>query len=141
VKPNSAPGIRAGKSAINGKGCFATIAFRKRRKIGEYVGERISRNEVIKRVSGQERIYICGLDAYWSIDGSVGGNATQYVNHSCEPNCFLQLIRGHLVFFALRDIEAGEEIVCDYGDSYHSDDTRCSCRAPSCRGTINRPRR
>jgi SET domain-containing protein len=141
VKKNRVVGIRVGKSTINGKGCFAAKPFLKRHKIAEYVGERISRNEVVRRVRGQERIYICGLDGYWSIDGSVGGNATQYVNHSCEPNCFLQMVRGHLLFFALRDIKAGEEIVCDYGDSYHSDETRCTCKAPSCRGTINRLRR
>ena len=60
-----------------------------------------------------------------------------YINHSCEPNCYCKVIHGHILFFALRDIEPGEEITLDYGESYHSDRKRCSCGAPSCRGRIN----
>jgi SET domain-containing protein len=37
----------------------------------------------------------------------------------------------------LRDIEPGEELLLDYGESYHSNRKRCWCGAPSCRGRIN----
>ena len=36
-----ARGLSIRKSPINGKGCFATISFRRGRKIAEYAGERI----------------------------------------------------------------------------------------------------
>jgi SET domain-containing protein len=123
---------------IDGKGCFATVRFPKGRKIAEFAGERVSRREAARRMRGRRRLRICGIDSYWGIDGSVGGNGTQYINHSCDPNCYTKILHGHLLFFALRDIEPGEEITLDYVDSYHSDDKRCRCRAASCRGTINR---
>jgi SET domain-containing protein len=37
----------------------------------------------------------------------------------------------------LRDIEPGEELLLDYGESYHSNRKRCLCGASSCRGRIN----
>ena len=44
----------------------------------------------------------------------------------------------HLLFFALRDIQPGEEITIDYEYTLHSDKKRCSCGAANCRGTINK---
>lgn len=136
-KTRLAPGIEVRLSKIDGKGCFAIIPFKKGRKIAEYAGEKISRHEVTRRLKNKRRIYISGIDSYWAIDGSRGGNGTQFINHSCEPNCYCKVIHGHILFFALRDVEPGEEITLDYGESYHSDRKRCSCGAPSCRGRIN----
>jgi len=141
MKSNLAPGLTVGKSEIDGKGCFAATSFRKWQKIAEYAGERISRGEISRRVRQKGRIYICGIDSYWGIDGSRGGNGTQFINHSCAPNCFSRIIHGHLIFFALRDIQTGEEITLDYVDSYHSDRASCRCQAPNCRTTINKARK
>lgn len=133
-----APGIEVRPSAIDGRGCFATSRFRKGRKIAEYEGERISRHEIARRLKGKRRIHICAIDSYWAIDGSRHGNGTQFINHSCRPNCSVRIIRGHILFFALRDIEPGEEILLDYEQSYHSDRKLCNCGAPGCRGKINK---
>jgi uncharacterized protein len=133
-----AQGIAIKPSTIDGKGCFATIPFARGRKIAEYVGERISRRETARRVKGKRRLYISGVDSYWAIDASKLGNGTQYINHSCEPNCYIKIIHGHILFFALRDIEPGEEILLDYEDSYHSDHKKCNCGAPTCRTRINK---
>lgn len=135
---NLAYGIAVKPSRIDGKGCFATANFKKGRKMAEYVGERISRREIARRSRDKRRIYICAVDSYWAVDGRRFGNGTQFINHSCEPNCFVKIIQGHILLFALRDIKSGEEILLDYQDSYHSDEKRCSCGAPSCRGRINR---
>jgi SET domain-containing protein len=134
-----AAGLAIEKSSINGKGCFATVPFRRRGKIAEYAGERISNAEA-KRRAKRSILRICGIDNRWSLDGSRGGNGTHYVNHSCCPNAFTRTIHGHLIFFALRDIQAGEEITIDYEETLHPDSKRCSCDATSCRGTINRLR-
>ena len=131
-------GLTVRKSTIDGRGCFATTRFRKGRKIAEYVGERISRREIARRLRGKKRIHICGVDSYWAIDGSRHGNGTQFINHSCEPNCSVRILRGHVLFFALRDIEPGEEILLDYEVSYHADTKSCRCGAKSCRGRINK---
>src|SRR6185503_217262 len=117
-----APGLTIKKSPIEGKGCFAVTHFQGRRKIAEYTGERITEAEANRR----------------SLDGSRGGNGTHYINHSCEPNAFMQILYGHVLFIALRDIEPGEEITIDYESTLHSDKKRCICQAPSCRGTINK---
>jgi SET domain-containing protein len=50
----------------------------------------------------------------------------------------MQILHNHILFRALRDIKAGEEITIDYEMTLHSDDKRCICGAPNCRGTINR---
>jgi SET domain-containing protein len=132
-----APGIRVAESKIDGRGCFATQRFAKGRKIVELVGERVSRVEAARRMRGKRRLHICAIDSYWGIDASRGGNGSQFVNHSCRPNSFVRIMRGHVIFFALRDIEPGEEITLDYVESYHPDTKGCRCGAPGCRGTIN----
>ena len=132
-----APGITVRASRIDGKGCFATVGFKRGRKIGELVGERVSRIEAARRMRGHERLHICAINSYWGIDGKAGGNGTEYINHSCVPNSYMKIIRGHILFFAKRDIKPGEEITLDYVESYHPDTKRCRCKAPSCRGTIN----
>lgn len=81
---------------------------------------------------------ICEVNNRWSLDGSRGGNGTHYINHSCVPNAFMQVICDHILFIALRDIKAGEEITIDYESTLHSDEKRCVCRTKTCRGTINR---
>ena len=137
----AAEGIEARPSKIDGTGCFATVAFRKNRKIAELTGERVSRVEAARRMRGKRRLHICAIDSYWGIDGSRGGNGTQYINHRCEPNCFMRVTRGHIIIYALRDIEAGEELTLDYGETYHDDSKLCRCGAPGCHVTLNPPRR
>lgn len=138
MKTELAEGIAVGRSKIDGRGCFATVRFAKGRKIAELTGERVSRLAAARRMRGRRRLHICAIDSYWGIDASRGGNGTQFINHSCAPNSFIRIIRGHIIFFALRDIEPGEEITLDYVESYHADDYRCRCKADACRGTINR---
>lgn len=138
MRSRLAHGLEVRKSPIDGKGCFAVAFFAKGRKIAEYAGELISREEVGRRVRNRRKHRICALDYRWSLDGARGGNGTHYINHSCEPNAYMRHTHGHLLFFALRDIHPGEEITCDYVSTHHPDTYRCRCRAPRCRGTINK---
>ena len=133
-----AHGLAIRKSAINGKGCFATIHFKRRRKIAEYTGERISDLEARRRARNRQVLRICDIDGHFSLDGARGGNGTHYINHSCQPNAFMRTLYGHVLFFALRDIGPGEEITIDYEQTLHPDSKRCACGAENCRGTINR---
>ena len=126
------PKLVTGKSRINGRGCFAAVALPARKKIGELLGERIPRREAQRRVAKGGKVRICDVDEKWSIDASRGGDATAYINHSCAPNCFSRVIRGHMLFFALRDITPGEEITLDYTPSQHPG-RPCTCGAPNCR--------
>lgn len=125
----------AGKSGINGRGCFAAIPLPARKKVGELLGQRISNREAAQRVARGGKVRICQLDDRWSIDASRGGDATAFINHSCAPNCFSRVSHGHMLFFALREIAAGEEITLDYTPSQHPG-RRCTCGAPNCRGVM-----
>ena len=137
MKLQLAPGLEIKESSINGKGCYATKAFGGNRKIAEYAGERISNAEANRRAD-RKTLRICAINNRWSLDGSRGGNGTHYINHSCEPNSYMKISYGHILFIALRDIEAGEEITIDYESTLHSNKKKCTCGAPSCRGTINK---
>lgn len=57
-----------------------------------------------------------------------------YLNHSCEPNAGVE---GNIVFVAMRDIAAGEEVTIDYvmtdGDDFSF---ACGCRSPRCRKVV-----
>ena len=79
---------------------------------------------------------ISELDTTWYIDGSVNGNQTQFINHSCEPNADAFVIGPALVIYALREIAPGEEITVDYLNSFTQDHSVCHCRTTSCRLVI-----
>lgn len=138
MKRELAYGLTVERSPIDGRGCFATAFFPKGHKIAEYAGERISRREVARRARRRRKLRICAINSYWSLDGSIGGNGTHYINHSCEPNSYIKILYGHILFIARRDINPGDEITLDYISTYHSDKKRCHCRAAACRGTINK---
>ena len=121
------------KSPLHRLGCFATVRFLKGNRIAEYAGEKISRKEAMRRMKRPNGKRISELEAEWYIDGSVGGNQTQYINHSCDPNADAFVIGGSLFIFALREIAPGEEITVDYLNSFEQDQSVCQCRTASCR--------
>ena len=54
-----------------------------------------------------------------------------FSNHSCEPNIGVQ---GQIIFVAMRDIEAGEELTHDWATTDDGDDEmECNCGTASCR--------
>ena len=131
------PKLEIKPSPIEGRGCFARVPLKGRKKIAEYTGEKISDAEANRR-AGRRRLRICDVNGRWSLDGSRGGNGTHYINHSCEPNSYMKNVSDHILVMALRDIKAGEEITIDYHSTLHSDRKRCTCGAATCRGTINK---
>jgi hypothetical protein len=72
------------------------------------------------------------------IEGSCAPTLAQYINHSCNPNCFLQTFwfRKHLIAGAItsREIEAGEFLSVKYNRSNSTSDwfDICCCGAPNC---------
>jgi enoyl-CoA hydratase/carnithine racemase len=57
-----------------------------------------------------------------------------FINHSCDPNVGF---RGQVVYVAMRDIAAGEELCHDYSMERSDDYTLdCHCGSPLCRGRI-----
>jgi uncharacterized protein len=127
------PGFAVRVSPIDGLGCFATLPFNKDEVIAEYTGERIDHREAMRRMKGPGRMRITQFDTDSYIDGSLGGNDTQYINHSCEPNADAIVVNGLLLIFTLREISPGEEITIDYLNSFEDDLTECLCRTDSCK--------
>lgn len=123
-------------SAIDGQGAFAAEAVPARRKIGEIRGESISVQEARIRATRSERIMIVELSEKRAIDFSKSADPMRYTNHSCRPNARLCIRQGRVEFYALRDIEAGEEVTVDYGETHHDGRLRCRCGAPGCRGAL-----
>jgi SET domain-containing protein len=128
--------LRLGKSAIHRWGVFAEEKIPAKKKVIEYTGERISRKETKRRAEAPFN-YLFTLDKYWTIDGAVGGSGAEFINHSCDPNCFSQIVHGHILYKAKRTIKKGEELTVDYRFDADVEDVPCSCGSKKCRGTIN----
>ena len=123
-------------SKIHRWGLYAGEFIPKRRKIIEYTGEKISRRETKRRAEGPLN-YLFTLNSYWCIDGSVGGSGAQYINHSCDPNCYAWIHKEHILYMSARDIKKGEELTIDYHFDKDVERVPCSCGTKKCRGTIN----
>lgn len=128
--------LRVGDSAIDGLGVFALEPIPARRKIGEMRGELISVREARRRVQGRQRIHMVEVSARTAVDASDTPGALRHINHSCAPNAVLRIRQGRVEFYAIREIAAGEELSCDYGESHHEGRLRCRCGAPNCKGRL-----
>lgn len=121
-------------SPIHSVGVFTTTPIRKGRRVVEYSGPRITPEEADRLYENTSRTYLYGLeDGKTVIDGEGLG---AYLNHSCDPNCEVEEIKGRVWLFALRDIAAGEELVWDYNLYDDEAPAPCSCGAANCRGTM-----
>jgi SET domain-containing protein len=129
--------MKLARSKIHRWGVYATERIPAGRKVIEYTGERISRRETKRRADGTDLIYLFTLDAYWTLDGSVGGSGAEYINHSCEPNLVSRILKGHILYISGRVIAPGEELTIDYRFDKKVERVDCRCGAKNCRGTIN----
>ena len=59
-------------------------------------------------------IWIFRVDRTWSRDAAVNGNIAQFINHSCTPNCWFEVVDKTIWIRASRAIRAGEELTYDY---------------------------
>jgi SET domain-containing protein len=124
------------KSAIDGKGLFATARIERRTKLGELKGRIISASEAHERARGKRRLAFADLGDGTTIDASQGGNEFRCVNHSCDPNAYVRVCYGKLEFYALKVINPQDEITCDYGSTHHGGKLRCRCGCVNCRGYL-----
>lgn len=140
-------------SSMHGKGVFACATILAGEKIIEYKGERIAWEEAVERAESAGHAightYFFSLADGRVIDGASKGNAARYINHSCEPNCEpLEHDNGRVYIYALRDIEAGEELSYYYALIYEGRHTvsvkrafPCYCGAPTCSGSMLAPKK
>jgi len=124
------------QSRIHRRGVYALERIPPRRKVIEYTGERISRRETKRRGDGPVT-YLFTLDNYWTLDGAFGGSGAEIINHSCDPNIYTMIFKGHILYMSKRLIRPGEELTVDYRFSDKVEPVPCKCGSRNCRGTIN----
>lgn len=140
--------------------------------ICEYVGEIITNKEAEARghvYDAEKRTYLFDLDCnsivenkenLYTIDACKMGNVSRMINHSCDPNIgtwsvwinCLDLDIPKICFYALRRIEAGEELSFDYlnfsvhdvHDTANDEQSlktnfECKCNSEKCRKYIFDP--
>lgn len=124
------------ESSIQGRGLLAVEPLAK----GEIIcvkGGHIFNRETLRQVTktlGPAEIQIADDLFIGPLDEQEREGSMIFSNHCCEPNIGVQ---GQIVFVALRDIEAGEELTHDWAttddDAYEME---CKCGAASCRKII-----
>jgi SET domain-containing protein len=144
--------IQVRRSGIHGKGVFALQPIPAGTLIIEYLGELISWPEALRRhphdPKDPNHTFYFHVDDQHVIDAKVGGNASRWINHACEPNCEAEESGARVFIKALRDLHPGEELFFDYGlvlDGRHTPKLKkeyeCRCGSPACRRTMLAPKR
>lgn len=128
--------VKVAKSKIAGKGAYALQRIPARKKIGDLGGVIITMKEAMKLIRNQAVINMVELEDDLALNASANPNDMRFINHSCEPNTFLRVMRNRVEFYALRTIQKGEELSCDYGETHHEGTLPCKCGAKKCRGFI-----
>jgi uncharacterized protein len=124
------------ESSIHGVGAFARGDICQGARIIEYVGERITKSESLRRCEKNNE-YIFALDDEHDLDGNVAWNPARCLNHSCVPNCEARFEEGRIWVIATHDIAAGEELTFNYGyDLADYWDYPCRCGSRDCVGYI-----
>ncbi len=137
------------KSLVHGHGVFATRQIKKNEQIIQYIGEKITKKEGDKRSNNRIQkylksnktgsVYIFELNKKYDLDGSPLYNKARYINHSCEPNCEVEIANEKIWIKSIKKIRKGEELTYDYGYEFDKDDYKdheCKCGSKDCIGFI-----
>ena len=137
------------KSKIHGKGIIASENIKKGTKIIQYLGEKITKKEGdrrsalrIKRYLNKKNegsVYVFELNKRYDLDGSFFYNKARYINHSCQPNCEVDIIKNEIWISSIKRIKKGDELNYDYGYPFDEDDFSdhvCKCGSINCIGYI-----
>ena len=130
------------KSGINNLGLFAKSDINKGEKVIEYKGRKFTHKQVEEndRFDNSKAIYLFTLNERYVLDGDTKTNTAKYINHSCDPNCEVDIIKGKIWIIAIKDIKKGDELSYDYGFGYDADFRQfpCKCGSKNCCGYIVR---
>ena len=144
--------IQVRLSGVHGKGVFALRPIAAGSRLIEYTGEIIPWDEALRRhphdPDDPHHTFFFTIDDGRVIDAAVGGNASRWINHACDPNCTADQRGSRVYIDALRDLHAGEELFYDYGlviDERYTPKLKkqyaCRCGSPNCRRTMLAPKR
>ncbi len=137
------------KSKIHAYGIFATENIPKGKKIIQYIGDKVTKREGDRRSEKRIKkylnskttgsVYIFELNKKYDIDGSPKYNKARYINHSCNPNCEVEIENNEIWIKSIRKIKKFDEISYDYGYEFDEEDYKdhiCKCGSNNCIGYI-----
>jgi len=134
--------IEVRQSGVHGRGVYTTQFIPKGMRIIEYTGERVSW-EAAPDKANDPHTFNFGLENGDVINPEIGGNDARWINHSCNPNCEAIEEDDRIFIYAMRNIQAGEELLYDYRMEIDEPTTEaakkkfaCHCGASNCRGTM-----
>ena len=144
--------IEVRNSPVHGSGVFARRRIRKGTTIVEYLGDRVSHEEVDERYADKldtdSHTFLFTVNSKLVIDAGRNGNDARFINHSCDPNCESTIKQKRVFIEAIRTIQPGEELYYDYAIGRDPEDAAnvdeifaCRCGAAGCRGSMLEPRK
>lgn len=123
------PSFYTVKRAPAGLGLFAKKEIPKKTCIIEYVGPIVTADEA-NTIGGQ---YLFEINSKKTINGAVRSNTARYINHSCRPNCEVEIKKGRVFVYSKKKILPGEELHYDYGKDFFNEYIKPKgCRCMKC---------
>jgi len=152
-KPISNEYITVMNSDIHRHGVFARKDIPKGTRVAEYIGIKITKEmgtmietETFNKYKDDKKnnaaTYIFEIDDEWDLDGDIPSNDPKFINHSCNPNCEVNIEDGKIWIDTIADIKKGDEITFNYGyeinekDPYDFKHHPCWCGSKNCVGYI-----
>jgi SET domain-containing protein len=132
------PSTEVRASPIHGRGLFARVDIARGEIVAVKGGYVLTRPQwaALQPGLGPAEIQLTEDLVIAPVDQAERHGCMLYVNHCCDPNVAIQ---GQIVLVTMRDVRAGEELTIDWAttDDDDSDEMRCRCGSPHCRGTIS----
>ncbi len=116
------------KRSSAGLGLYTMDPIKKGDCVIEYVGPVVPKEEWDTINS----LYLFEVTKKKTINGAVRSNTARYINHSCKPNCEIDIRKERVFIMAKRNIKAGEELSYDYDREYFDEYIKpkgCKCGA------------
>lgn len=122
-----------------GLGIFAKKNIPKASIIGDYIGKIIRPQDA---PIDEENFYLMYYHDHAAISPDLKKPGVHLLNHSCKPNAFLYIHKGHTLAFALEKISKGKEITIPYLLSPKDEFCNpclhiCKCGDSECSGTMH----
>ena len=128
------------KSNIHHQGLCAARNIKIGEKIIEYVGKKITHKQAENNTKyGYDVTYLFTINKKYLLDGDFKFNTARLINHSCDPNCEVDIIKNEIWISSIKLIKKGEELNYDYGYPFDEDDYSdhiCKCKSKKCIGYI-----
>ena len=136
------------KSSLHGSGLFANCDIKKEEQVIQYIGDKVTKKEGDKRADIQIKkaqknkkngmVYVFELNKKYDIDGGVARNYARFINHSCDPNCEVEITNNEIWISSIKKIKKYTELTYNYGYPFDSDfeEHICKCGSKKCVGYI-----